>query len=304
MKLGYFADGPWSHKAFEMIINDKRLNMLFVVARFSKPDQILKKLAEDNNIDFLVFENINSVSAVSRLKDYRADLFISLSYDQIIRKDLLKLPPKGFINCHAGALPFYRGRNVLNWVLINGESEFGITVHYIDEGIDTGDIILQKNYPIYLSDNYNTLLERSYDYCSDLLMKSLLMIVDNKVIRIKQIDIDNIVSYCQRRLPGDEILNWNLESEKINNFVRGITFPGPCARTFYGINEIMIIKSELTAEKVNSNFKNGTILKSQKDKFLVKTKDNSLLVTSFLFSDGKKKEIKAGMILKDRKSEI
>ena len=175
MKLGYFADGPWSHKAFEMIINDKRLNMLFVVARFSKPDQILKKLAEDNNIDFLVFENINSVSAVSRLKDYRADLFISMSYDQIIRKDLLKLPPKGFINCHAGALPFYRGRNVLNWVLINGESEFGITVHYIDEGIDTGDIILQKNYPIYLSDNYNTLLERSYDYCSDLLMKSLLM---------------------------------------------------------------------------------------------------------------------------------
>ena len=304
MKLGYFADGPWSHKAFEMIINDKRLNILFVVARFSKPDQILKKFAEDNNIDFLVFENINSVSAVSRLKDYRADLFISMSYDQIIRKDLLKLPPKGFINCHAGALPFYRGRNVLNWVLINGESEFGITVHYIDEGIDTGDIILQKNYPIYLSDNYNTLLERSYDYCSDLLMKSLLMIVDNKVIRIKQIDIDNIGSYCQRRLPGDEILNWNLESEKINNFVRGITFPGPCARTFYGINEIMIIKSELTAEKVNSNFKNGTILKSQKDKFLVKTKDNSLLVTSFLFSDGKKKEIKAGMILKDRKSEI
>ena len=292
MKLGYFADGPWSHKAFEMIINDKRLNMLFVVARFSKPDQILKKLAEDNNIDFLVFENINSVSAVSRLKDYRADLFISMSYDQIIRKDLLKLPPKGFINCHAGALPFYRGRNVLNWVLINGESEFGITVHYIDEGIDTGDIILQKNYPIYLSDNYNTLLERSYDYCSDLLMKSLLMIVDNKVIRIKQIDIDNIGSYCQRRLPGDEILNWNLESEKINNFVRGITFPGPCARTFYGINEIMIIKSELTAEKVNSNFKNGTILKSQKDKFLVKTKDNSLLVTSFLFSDGKKKKSK------------
>lgn len=304
MKLGYFADGPWSHKAFEMIINDKRLDILFVVARFSKPDQILKKFAEDNNIDFLVFENINSVSAVSRLKDYRADLFISMSYDQIIRKDLLKLPPKGFINCHAGALPFYRGRNVLNWVLINGESEFGITVHYIDEGIDTGDIILQKNYPIYLSDNYNTLLERSYDYCSDLLMKSLLMIVDNKVIRIKQIDIDNIGSYCQRRLPGDEILNWNLESEKINNFVRGITFPGPCARTFYGINEIMIIKSELTAEKVNSNFKNGTILKSQKDKFLVKTKDNSLLVTSFLFSDGKKKEIKAGMILKDRKSEI
>ena len=73
-----------------------------------------------------------------------------MSYDQIIKEDLLKLPLKGFINCHAGALPFYRGRNVLNWVLINGESEFGITVHYIDEGIDTGAILLKKELNISL----------------------------------------------------------------------------------------------------------------------------------------------------------
>ena len=150
MKLGYFADGPWSHKAFEMIINDKRFEVLFIVSRFSKPDLVLKKFAENNNIDFLVFENINSDATVSLLKDYHADLFVSMSYDQIIKEDLLKLPLKGFINCHAGALPFYRGRNVLNWVLINGESEFGITVHYIDEGIDTGAILLKKELNISL----------------------------------------------------------------------------------------------------------------------------------------------------------
>ncbi len=304
MKLGYFADGPWSHKAFEMIINDKRFEILFIVSRFSKPDPVLKKFAENNNIDFLVFENINSDATVSLLKDYHADLFVSMSYDQIIKEDLLKLPLKGFINCHAGALPFYRGRNVLNWVLINGESEFGITVHYIDKGIDTGDIILQEHYPIYLSDNYNTLLKKSYNYCSDLLMKSLLMIFNDKVIRVKQIDIDSKGSYCQRRLPGDEIIDWNLESKKINNFIRGITFPGPCARTFYGTNEIMIIKSELVAEKIKSDSINGTVLKSQQGKFLVKTKDACLLVTSFLFIDDKKKEISAGVLLKDRKSSL
>ncbi len=304
MKLGYFADGPWSHKAFEMIINDKRFEILFVVSRFSKPDLVLKKFAESNNIDFLVFENINSDATVSLLKDYHADLFVSMSYDQIIKEDLLKLPPKGFINCHAGALPFYRGRNVLNWVLINGESEFGITVHYIDEGIDTGDIILQKRYPIYLSDNYNTLLEKSYNYCSDLLMKSLVMIFNDKVIRIKQIDIDSKGSYYQRRLPGDEMIDWDLESKKIHNFVRGITFPGPCARTFYDTNEIMIIKSELIAEKIETDSKNGTVLKSQKGKFLVKTKDACLLVSNFLFIDDKKIDIKAGKLLKDKKSKF
>ena len=68
------------------------------------------------------------------------------------------MPALGTINCHAGKLPFYRGRNVLNWAIINGESEFGITVHFIDDGIDTGDIIKQKTYPISLNDDYKSIL--------------------------------------------------------------------------------------------------------------------------------------------------
>ena len=71
-----------------------------------------------------------------------------MSFNQIFRKDIINLTPIGIINCHAGKLPFYRGRNILNWVLINDEKEFGITVHFVDEGIDTGDIILQKTFPI------------------------------------------------------------------------------------------------------------------------------------------------------------
>ena len=62
-------------------------------------------------------------------------------------------------------LPFYKGRNILNWVLINDEKEFGITVHYVDEGIDTGDIILQETFPIIDSDDYSTLLDKAYEEC-------------------------------------------------------------------------------------------------------------------------------------------
>ena len=67
---------------------------------------------------------------------------------QCTRHKNTNMPPLKTINCHAGKLPFYRGRNILNWVLINDEREFGITVHYVDEGIDTGDIILQRVFPI------------------------------------------------------------------------------------------------------------------------------------------------------------
>ncbi|MDR1522244.1 MAG: hypothetical protein LBS28_05280 [Streptococcaceae bacterium] len=85
---------------------------------------------------------MNSKEVINLLKKYNADLFISMSFNQIFKSEIINLPRLKTINCHAGKLPFYRSRNILNWVLINDEKEFGITVHYVDEGIDTGDIIL------------------------------------------------------------------------------------------------------------------------------------------------------------------
>ena len=97
-----------------------------------------------------------------------------MSFNQIFKNNLINLPPLKIINCHAGKLPFYRGRNVLNWVLINDENEFGITVHFIDEGIDTGDIILQKTFKIDDTDDYQTLLSRAYKECGSILYDSIL----------------------------------------------------------------------------------------------------------------------------------
>ena len=84
-----------------------------------------------------------------------------MSFNQIFKQSIISLPELGIISCHAGKLLLYRGRNVLNWVLINDEKEFGITVHYIDEGIDTGDIIIQKSFQIKDTDTYKSLLEKA-----------------------------------------------------------------------------------------------------------------------------------------------
>lgn len=245
MKIGYFADGPWSHRAIENIVADNGLEVVFIVPRFDSRDPVLKRWADRLGIPFIPLRNINDPESIIFLRQFKADLFVSMSFDQIIRSGVLEVPPRGFINCHAGALPYYRGRNILNWALINDAREFGVTVHYIDEGIDTGDIILQKLEPITDADDYSTLLERAIEVCGDLLPKAVKLIATGQEQRIRQQAIDPVGFYCGRRREGDEWLNWNWSSRRIFNFVRGITTPGPRARTFFAGQEVEIEKVSL-----------------------------------------------------------
>ena len=112
LRIGYFADGPWAHGAFEMLRNDSTLEIAFICARYGRPDEYLRERALEANIDFLIDKDVNSVAFIDRLSNYNADLFVSMSFDQILRQQLYSLPKLGTINCHAGKLPFYRGRNV------------------------------------------------------------------------------------------------------------------------------------------------------------------------------------------------
>ena len=181
-------------------------------------------------------------------------------------------------------------------MLINGEKEFGITVHYIDEGIDTGDIILQKKYSISEKDDYKSLLNRSYIYCSNLLLESLNLIYFDKVKRINQNFIDPIGSYCRRRVSGDEFINWNSDSESLFNFIRGITLPGPCARSFFKNNEMIIIESKMIKDSYQKKKNPGTIIDKFDNNLVVQTK-NSIILISKYFIDKKDIQIKIGDML-------
>ncbi len=129
--------------------------------------------------------------------------------------------------------------------MINDESEFGITVHFIDTGIDTGDIILQDTFDITDEDDYSTLLERAYIECANILYKAVKLVQSDSYTRVKQTDIHPVGLYCGMRQIGDEILNWNQTSREIFNFVRSICKPGPMARNFINDKEIKINKAEM-----------------------------------------------------------
>jgi methionyl-tRNA formyltransferase len=294
IKIGYFADGPWSHKAFEKIISDSSIEVSFIVPRSDTSDDTLKNYANKFRIDYLHPVKINSEEFINKSKTYNCDLFVSMSFNQIFKSDIINVPRLKTINCHAGKLPFYRGRNILNWALINDEKEFGITVHYIDEGIDTGDIILQRVFPITDNDNYNTLLEIAYDECANILYDSIKKIQANAIQPIKQNTIHPVGFYCGKRGVGDEVIDWHQNSRDIFNFIRSICFPGPKATTYLNGFEVKINSSNLVNGAISYKGKPGQILFKTSNGYLIKTLDSFIEIFD-VDSDAK---LKVGEVLK------
>jgi methionyl-tRNA formyltransferase len=285
LKIGYFADGVWSHNAFKLINGDKRFDIKFICPRYKTSNLVLEEFALANNIDYIKEKNVNSQDFLGKIRKYECDILVSMSFDQIFKNEIIKFTKMGIINCHAGKLPFYRGRNVLNWALINGEKEFGITVHYVDDGIDTGDIILQKTYPITDDDDYKSLLQVANIECAKVLYDALILIHNGKVNKLDQKSIHPVGMYCGARKAGDEIIDWNSNSRDLFNFIRALAQPSPMAKCFLAGKEFFINKASMTDNAPLYKGIPGQILYKDNERFVVKTKDSILRIEEY-FYDG------------------
>lgn len=281
LKIGYFADGPWAHRALDKLLKDRNVKICFICVRDDHKDPVLIQKGKEQDIDVLWTHNINETDFVNKLKEYAPDLFVSMSFNQIFRQEIINLPKWKTINCHAGKLPYYRGRNILNWALINDEKEFGITVHYVDEGIDTGDIILQRSYPITDEDDYKTLLECAYVGCADVLCDAIQLIYTGKAERIKQETIDPVGMYCGMRIAGDECMNWNQDSRDVFNFVRAICLPGPQAISSCQGETVLINKVRMFPEMRSYKGIPGQIIGKTESGWIVKTADTAVEIVEF-----------------------
>ena len=278
IKIGFFADGPWAHGAFDNLLSDPTIKVDFVCARHDAPDEELRERCLKNNTEFFTHENVNSDEFFKQIEGYESDIFVSMSFNQIFKARLLNYPRLKTINCHAGKLPFYRGRNVLNWVLINGEREFGITTHYVDNGIDTGDIILQDVIEITDDDSYQTLLEKAYLGCESNLYNAIKLIQKGAVEPVKQSDICQFGFYCTKRGVGDEVIVWDQSSIDIYNFIRALCRPGPVATTYLDEMEIKINRIKYFANLPQHKGIVGAVVGVDDSGFFVKTKDSFIKV--------------------------
>jgi methionyl-tRNA formyltransferase len=282
LKIGYFADGPWGHNALDLLLLDKTIDIVFIVPRNDTKDEFLKNRAAKNGIDYLSPVKVNSPEFYNQAVRYNCDLFVSMSYNQIFREKIYSLPRLKTINCHAGKLPFYRGRNILNWALINDEKEFGITVHYVDNGIDTGDIILQRTYPITDQDDYSTLLETAYKECPNILYDAIKQIQAGTSQRIPQDVISKDGLYCGMRTIGDEIIDFSNSSREMFNFVRSICSPGPKAMAYFD-DKTPIYINKVIYSPTYPKYKgtNGQILGTKDGFHILKTKDSYVLIAEY-----------------------
>ena len=228
MRILYFGDGPWATRGLERILEEDQ-EVLGVVLRHQPSYPSLASAAHRYGLGVLQPAKVNEPDFAAKVAELEPELCVSMSYDQILRKPLLDVPRRGFVNFHAGKLPYYRGRNVINWAIINNESSIGLTAHYVDEGIDTGDIIVQHTLPIGWKDSYGDVLELVTNCFPDLIAETVRMIERGCAPRQPQAHLSG--TYFSARREGDEWIDWSDTSLNVYNKIRAISHPAPGART-------------------------------------------------------------------------
>lgn len=259
-----------------------KINIVGVICRHDdpQPDQWYKsvtELAKENNLKFFKPEDINNPEFVEEISGLKPDYIICVQYPKIFKAPLLSVPKLGCINLHFAPLPKYRGCFPIPWAIINGEKEFGITLHYMDVGVDTGDIISQELFEIKETDNGKDLYKRCTEKGVELFNRILPMIKSGDLPRIKQ-DNSKSLKY-DRELPHKGIIDWNLSSKEVHNFIRALFFPPfDCARTLKNGEKIHIPLSTIIKSEEFDDKKNGEIVEINEDGFLVKTADHCLQI--------------------------
>ena len=225
----------------------------------------VKEVALENGIEVFQPEKIRS-DYESILKT-KCDIIITCAYGQIIPKVILDYPILGCINVHASLLPKNRGGAPIHWCLIKGEEKTGVTIMYMAEGMDDGDIISQEEYKIIDSDNVGTLHDKLSSMGADLLIKTLPSIIDGTNKRIKQDESKVTFSYAIKR--EEERLDFNKSGKDIINHVKGLN-PFPVANMLVNQEEMKVYEATFVPKEVKNK---GQVVDIQKDRIGVSCED-------------------------------
>ena len=222
----------------------------------------VKEIAQKYNIPVLQPERIRDPEFIEKLKDIRLEFIIVVAYGRILPPEILRIPERYCINVHASLLPRYRGAAPIQWAIINGESITGVTTMVMDEGLDTGEILLQKEIEIKENDDAISLSKKLSEAGSRLLLETLSGIRNSRIIPVKQ---EGEPSYAPPLKKEDGLINWHKTAREIRNLIRG-TIPWPCAYTFLNGERLIITKASV----VEGSGEPGIIEEAEK-KFIVGT---------------------------------
>lgn len=223
-----------------------------VIAVVSQPDRKkgrghisspppVKEYAIEKGITVLQPIDTNDSTFINNISTLQPDVVVVVAYGKILKAPILTLPSQGCINVHASLLPNYRGAAPIQWALIKGERKTGITTMIMDEGLDTGDVLLQEETEIYDNDTSEILGKRLAELGAKVLLKTLKGIEDRTILPLPQAGEPSFAPPLKKE---DGLINWTTTARALHNFIRGM-YPWPCAYCYLNRERIKITKTKV-----------------------------------------------------------
>ena len=303
MKVVFFGTPDFAVYSLKAIA-ESRHEVVAVVTQPDKPvgrkavltPSAVKAEAERLGIKVLQYDKI-SKEGVSDLKALNADIMVTCAFGQILSQEVLDIAPYGIINVHASILPRYRGASPIQFAVLNGDKETGVTIMKTSVGIDDGDVILCEKTQIFPDETAGELFSRLAPMGAKLIVEALDLIEDGTAVFTPQQGEPIKVRQLKKT---DAEIDWSRDSECLHNFVRGMN-PWPCAYTFLNGKTLKIFKAK--AEKSNvetSHYHFGEVVSADKSNGIKIACGNGFLILEELQAEGSKR-MSASEFLNGRK---
>lgn len=268
-----------------------------VVGAFSQPDKPVgrhqnklqptpvKECAQSHGIPVYQPETLRDGTALAVLKELDPELIVVAAYGRFLPDDILNLPPKGCVNVHSSLLPKYRGSAPINWAILNGEGETGVTIMHMASELDAGDIILQASTPIHPEETADVLYSRLAKLGGELILEAVAQIEAGTASRTPQDDEKAILAPMLTKAMSP--VDWTRSAQEIFDQIRGL-YPWPMAATDIISGEPMKLHSAQVVEKQTDALP-GAIIAANKQGIDVACGDCRVLRILELQPPGKKK---------------
>ena len=288
LRIIFMGTPEFACPTLQMLI-DRGENVVAVVTQPDRPkgrgQQLqpppVKILAEQHGIPVLQPHKVRTPESLAELATFKPDLIIVVAFGQILPKALLEMPRHGCINIHASLLPRYRGAAPINWCIINGETETGITTMQMDVGLDTGDMLVKRAIPIGPDETASELHDRLAPLGAATMAETLDLLRDGQLTPVKQ--DDSLTCYAAMLKKDLGAVDWNRSAAEIHNLVRGVT-PWPGAFSFLDGKLLKVLRTRIGS----STGTPGTVLSAGKEGLQVACGSGSIIIDE-LQLEGKKR---------------
>lgn len=290
MKLLFMGTPEFSVPTLEALISAGH-EVIGVITQPDKPkgrgkemqSPPVKEAAQKHGITVYQPQKVRDPEFVKVIENLNPEAIVVIAFGQILPKAILDIPKYGCINIHASLLPKFRGSAPIQWAVIEGEKETGITTMYMDIGVDTGDMLLKKVIPIKEKETGGSLHDKLAQAGGPLIIETLSMLEEGTAVRIKQDDAMSTYAKMLDKKLGE--IDWNLPAEQIERLIRGLN-PWPSAYTYLHGKTLKIWDADVIAKDYAGQA--GEITEITKDSIIVKT-GRAALAIRLLQLEGKKK---------------